>query len=69
MGTDRTQYHTRLLRKGELEPPDDALARLTPGQRMELVWQVTLQAYAFKEGLEHEPRLRRDVGGLVRRRG
>jgi hypothetical protein len=33
------------------------------------VWQLTLQAWAFKEDLRDEPRLRRDVGRVVRRGG
>jgi hypothetical protein len=38
----------------------------TPGERMSMVWQLTLQAWAFKEDLHDEPRLRRDVVRVVR---
>ena len=62
---DRSKYtirKTTLLRKGA-EVWSDAL---DPAERMGMVWQLTLQAWAFK-GLEHEPRLRRDVVRVVRR--
>lgn len=63
---DRSRYPTRKLGRGEPEPDDTA--RLTPAERLSLVWPLTLQAWAFK-GLDHEPRLRRDVVRIVRRRG
>jgi hypothetical protein len=56
--TDRSAYPTRKTRLGE-ELPDPV--GLDPAARLEMVWQLTLQAWAFK-GLDHEPGLRRDVG-------
>ncbi|MBK7644226.1 MAG: hypothetical protein IPJ19_14480 [Planctomycetes bacterium] len=55
--------------KGGLHDPEDEsdVRSLSPGERMSMVWQLTLQAWAFKEGLAHEPRLQRDVGRVVRR--
>ena len=61
---DRSAYVTRKLRLGEPEPDD--MVSMTPGQRLSTVWTLTLQAWAFK-GLQHEPRLRRDVVRVVRR--
>ena len=64
---DRSTYptrKTRLLRE-EDEVWTDAL---DPAERIAMVWQLTMQAWAFK-GLEHEPRLRRDVVRVVRREG
>ena len=62
----RADYATRLGRLHDRE--DDAYLRsLSPAQRMQMVWQMTLDAWAFKEGLADEPRLRRDVVRVVRR--
>ncbi len=65
---DRSKYPTRIRR---LHDPEDTsyVMSLTPSQRMEMVWQLTLQAWAFKEGLSVEPRLRRDLVRVVRRKG
>jgi hypothetical protein len=62
--TDRSDYRTRKLTLGDAEADDTA--ELSPSERLEMVWQLTLQAWAFK-GLEDEPRLRRDVVRVVRR--
>ena len=64
---DRSGYTTRktTLRGEENEVWTDAL---DPAERIAMVWQLTMQAWAFK-GLEHEPRLRRDVVRVVRRGG
>jgi hypothetical protein len=63
---DRSRTVTRLRRL--TDPEDDPYVdRLTPGERMALVWPLTLQAWAFKEGVTPEPRLRRDVVRVVRR--
>lgn len=45
---------------------DTWLENLSPPDRLALVWRLTLQAWAFK-GLDHEPRLRRDVVRVFRR--
>ena len=63
---DRSQYVTR---KTTLQEQEQAWTDgLDPAERIGMVWQLTLQAWAFK-GLEHEPRLRRDVVRVVRREG
>ncbi|MGH7753877.1 MAG: hypothetical protein ACREN5_13780 [Gemmatimonadales bacterium] len=63
---DRSTLPTR---KRRLQDPEDRseLARLTPGARLALVWPLTLQAWAFFQRLEDEPRLRRDVVRVTRR--
>lgn len=63
---DRSHWPTRLTR---LHDPEDEsyILSLTPEQRVEMVWQLTLDAWGFKEGLLDEPRLRRDIGRVVRR--
>jgi hypothetical protein len=62
---DRSGYSTR---KTHLGDPDDnsEVLRMSPGERMSMIWQLTLQAWAFKEGLQGEPRLRRDVVRVIR---
>ena len=57
-------------RRRRLSDPDDEpeIAAMTPAQRMELVWPITLQTWAMMEGLVDEPRLRRDVVRVVRGR-
>jgi hypothetical protein len=67
--TDRSGYPVR--RKRLSDPDDDpTVERMSPGERMEMVWTLTLQAWAFMEGIDpdDEPRLRRDVGRVVRGR-
>jgi hypothetical protein len=67
-GMDRSAYPTRKLRLDERQQDADVGA-MTPGERMSMVWQLTLQAWAFAGKLPDEPRLRRDVGRVVRRGG
>lgn len=65
---DRRHYQTRLATLGE--PEDETyLSTLSAAERMEMVWTLTLQAWAFHEELRDEPRLRRDVGRVIRGRG
>ena len=59
---DRSVHKTRVSESG----PDLWLRSLTPAQRVAMVWQLSLQAWAFKEGLLDEPRLRRDVVRTIR---
>ena len=44
---------------------DDDFGPLPPGRRVELVWQLTCEAWGIKAG--DEPRLRRDVVRVIRR--
>jgi len=44
-------------------------AAISPSDRVAMVWQLTMQAWLFKEAQIDEPRLRRDVVRTVRRRG
>lgn len=50
------------------EGRDEDLQRFTASERVAMMWQITLQARMFTEGLVDEPRLRRDVGRVVRGR-
>lgn len=57
---------TTLTRQGD---EDIAASRCNGAERMAMVWQLTCQAWMFKEGRFAEPRLRRDVVRVVRRGG
>lgn len=54
-------------RLGDTEP--DAYASLTPAERIEMVWPITVSAWAFSGKPCDESRLRRDVERFGRRRG
>ena len=61
----RADLPVRKLRVSETGP-DSWVLGLSAEQRVAMVWQLSLQAWAFKEGLLDEPRLRRDVVRTVR---
>ncbi|MFN2421855.1 MAG: hypothetical protein ABR527_10865 [Gemmatimonadota bacterium] len=61
---NRSDYLVRVFRLGE--EPDD-YAAFSPGERLAMVWELTRQAWTFKEGKEPESRLRRDVVRVIRR--
>jgi len=65
--SDRSHYR---VRKGSLldEPRDDTLEHLSPGERVGMVWQLSVQAWKFKDPTFRESRLRRDVVRVIRRR-
>ncbi len=61
---DRSHLPTRLIRMkpGDPWPDDDRLeADLSPEERVELVWTITVDAYAFKGENIAESRLQRHV--------
>jgi hypothetical protein len=59
-----------LLRKFPLrEAGDDDLRGKSPAQLLGMMWQLALDAWAFKENLGAEPRLQRHVVVLKRRGG
>ena len=45
------------------------LAGKTPGEMMGMVWQLTLDAWSFKEKLNAEPRLQRHIVVVKRGKG
>lgn len=62
---DRSNYPTSLTRLHE--PEDRSWVRsFTSDQLIEMLWPLTLQAWEFKEGLDHEPRLQRHVVRTLR---
>jgi hypothetical protein len=61
---DRSQYPVRKTSLRDTTP--DTAARLSPSERVALVWTLTLQAWQFKEPTFRESRLRRDVVRTLR---
>jgi hypothetical protein len=57
------------VRKIPLRDPGGAndLKGKSPGELLGMVWRLTLSAWSFKEDLNAEPRLQRDVVVLKRR--
>lgn len=47
----------------------DDLKDKTPGQLIGMMWQLALDAWAFKENLHAEPRLQRHIVVLKKRKG
>ena len=59
-----------LVRKLSLhDPGENDLKGKTPEQLLGMMWQLTLDAWSFKEKLDAEPRLQRHVVVLKRRGG
>ena len=62
---ERSQLPTRLLRN-EDDPDDGDQLRLTPEQRVDMMWALALDAWAFKGDPVAEPRLPRHVVRVIR---
>ena len=65
MTTDRSHWPTRKIALAD-EGREAPLTHLTPEQLVEMVRELTLQAWEFTNGSRDEPRLRRDVVRVVR---
>lgn len=66
MAKDRSHYPVRRVTL-EDEGKNDDYSRFTPAERLAMVWELTKQAWIFKEGRWDEPRLDRHDVRLVRR--
>jgi hypothetical protein len=64
---DRRNMTVRKYKLGEEPRIDPEIVALTPGERIDMVWELTKNAWAFKEPGWRESRLRRDVARVVRR--
>ena len=62
---ERSNYPVRRSSLDE-QGRDPDYERMTPEQRLAMVWTLTAQAWLLKEGRWDEPRLRRDVVRIVR---
>jgi hypothetical protein len=60
-----------VVRKTSLDQSSEAddLRSKSPAELIGMVWQLTLNAWSFKDNLNAEPRLQRDVVVLTRRKG
>lgn len=60
-----------LIRKSSLRERDnrDDLKGKSPQQLIDMMWQLALNAWAFKDNLNAEPRLQRHIVVLKKRRG
>ena len=60
-----------LVRKSSLHASIDRddLKDKSPQQLLDMMWQLALDAWAFKENLNAEPRLQRHIVVLKKRRG
>ncbi|CAM2067075.1 hypothetical protein SCOR_16980 [Sulfidibacter corallicola] len=63
---DRSELPVRVLRLGGDEP-DPYLKRTTPAERLEMMWPLTVEAWAFKGEDVSESRLQRHVVRVIRR--
>lgn len=62
----RQDYPVKNRHLQDPEPPSEYL-KMTPAERINIVWQLTLDAWAFKKGERIEPRLQRHIVRIVRR--
>ena len=62
----RSGITTRIIRKGEPLPQTDDWQRLSPGERMEAVWELTILCFAWRGDDAGEPRLQRSISRVQR---
>jgi hypothetical protein len=62
----RTNVTTRLIRRGDPVPADDEWEALTPEERINAVWDLTLLCLAWQRDETGEPRLQRSVSRIQR---
>ncbi|HYH08570.1 MAG TPA: hypothetical protein VEK11_16055 [Thermoanaerobaculia bacterium] len=65
--TGRRNVTVRKYRLGEEPRIAPEILALTPAERIDMVWEITKTAWAFKEPGWRESRLRRDVARVIRR--
>jgi hypothetical protein len=65
---DRSRWTVKKYKLGEEPEYDEATMRLTHGERIEMVWEITKNAWAFKDPNFREFEFRRDVARVIRRR-
>ncbi|MBI3183494.1 MAG: hypothetical protein HYZ28_15255 [Myxococcales bacterium] len=66
---ERKRGFSRVVRLGQDDGSFDAefWSRLTPEQRLELIWDMTREAMAMKGIDEHQLRLQRSIARVERR--
>lgn len=67
--TDRPRMRRTVVRKSSLsEQSDDGMVYdATPSERMGMVWQLTLDAWAFMDPISAKSEFQRHVGRVERR--
>ena len=65
---DRSQADRSVIRKTTLQDEDDRgiVRDATPSQRMEMVWQLTLDAWTFMDPASVKSEFQRHVGRVER---
>ena len=63
-----TEIRVRNLRDQDQADQDD-FSRTTPAERLQMMWQLTVDAWAFKGERVAEPRLPRHIVRVLRREG
>lgn len=64
--TDRSEYEVRIRRLADQGDEDD-LRGTTMAERIEMMWQLAVDAWSFQEGFDVESRLPRHVVRIERR--
>jgi len=59
---------SRVIREGTPEPLDDESMKMTPEERIDAVWVLTKECMGWNGEGADEPRLRKDVIKITRRR-
>ncbi len=64
---DRSQIVTRLRRLSEQDDAGDLRSTTTPQERWDMMWQLALDAFAFKGEPVAQPGLHRHINRIFRR--
>jgi hypothetical protein len=65
---ERRNVTVRKYKMGEEPVVDEMTLRMTRGERIDFVWELTRSQWPLKEPDWRESRLRRDVARVIRRR-
>jgi hypothetical protein len=66
---DRSNWTTRKYKLGEEPLVDEEVRAMTPGQRIEMVWEITAAMWELHDPDALRAGFRRDVARVIRRRG
>jgi hypothetical protein len=65
----RSEIDLRTYKPGQDPEFDEEVRRMTPGERIELTWQISRAVWMWETGSVDEPVFRRDIVRVIRRRG
>jgi hypothetical protein len=63
---NRKNITSRIIRNGDFPPENHSWDRVTPEERIEAVWNLTLLCLAWRSDQFDEPRLQRSVSRVQR---